>query len=396
MRMSQWVGLGIGFGLAMASSAQTIAPGAPTDSRPPAATAKEPKSAADWFRRADELTNIRMPGSQPFHMKVMFHAYPGMDFTEPGKSPIMTGDGTYEEWWRSPKQWRREVSFGSYHAIEVFDEVRKFQATSDYEPSRVLMLFRALLYPIPRYLIEPELEDEPLQLRLEHPHHWKVQHLTAGRLAYIHLAWRGDDPPHFSDAMTWDLLPNGLPVRLIDRFGLVTSWQDQTAFGGRAGPGHLAVQAVGRDLVTASATVEKLESPDPALFHLPGDRAPACMTLRPFDMWDMPVWGDHAIHIDTPKLPWDLMPAAGIEILTTGVVDRQGIPREPEITGIYQDQRWLTNEEKGAVATAARSMVESFSRNRFRPALLDDSPCEVTTDTVLGRPTIVFWGTGGR
>lgn len=91
MRMSQWVGLGIGFGLAMASSAQTIAPGAPTDSRPPAATAKEPKSAADWFRRADELTNIRMPGSQPFHMKVKFHAYPGMDFTEPGKSPIMTG-----------------------------------------------------------------------------------------------------------------------------------------------------------------------------------------------------------------------------------------------------------------------------------------------------------------
>ncbi len=32
--------------------------------------------------RADDLTNIRMPGSAPFHMKVAFHAYPGIDFCQ--------------------------------------------------------------------------------------------------------------------------------------------------------------------------------------------------------------------------------------------------------------------------------------------------------------------------
>lgn len=81
-----------------------------------------------------------------------------------------------------------------------------------------------------------------------------------------------------------------------------------------------------------------------------------------------------------------MMPVAGVEILASGVVDRQGIPREPEITGIYQDQRWLTNEEKRSVAALGQAMVESFTRNHYSPALLDNSPCELTIDSVLGRP----------
>lgn len=349
-----------------------LAPALP-QTNPPA----EPSTAADYFRRADALTNIRAFGAQPFHMKVAFHAYPGIDFAQPGKSPIQTGDGAYEEWWITPKHWRREVTFGSYHAIEVFDVVRKFKATSDYEPTRVLMLLRALLYPIPRYLIEPELEDEAGIPWAEPPHHFKVQHLTAGRLAYIRLSWRGDDPPLFTDAETWDLLPSGLPVRLVDRFGLVTTWQDQTAFAGRAVPQHFAIQAIGSNLLTASVAVEKLDSPDPALFQLPGDRAAACTTLRPFDQWDLSFfWPDHATHSETPKIPPNTI-APGVEILTSGVVDRRGIPREPETTIIDQNQGWLSSEEKAAAATLARSMVESFARNRFRPALLDNTPCEV-------------------
>lgn len=355
---------------------QSSAPGSPTQPPPVPATAPQPSTAADWFRRADDLTNIRALGAAPFHLKVTFHAYPGIDFAQPGKSPIQTGDGTYEEWWMTPKRWRREVTFGGYHAVEVFDVVRKFQASSDYEPTRVLMLLRALAYPIPRYLIEPELEEETVVPWIERPHHFKVQRLTAGPLAYIHISWRGDDPP--LDAETWDLLPSGLPVRLIDRFGLVTTWQDQAAFAGRAVPGHFAIQALGSNLLTASVAVEKLDSPDPALFQLPGDRAAACTTLRPFDQWDLSFfWPDHGIDLPPPKTPPDTM-APGVKILTSGVVDRHGIPREPEITITYQNQGWLTNEEKASVATLAQSMVESFARNRFRPALLDNTPCEVT------------------
>lgn len=66
-------------------------------------------------------------------MKVTFHAFPGMDFSRPGKSEILIGDGAYEETWLSPRKWRREVTFGSYHALEVRAQgARKFQASSDY------------------------------------------------------------------------------------------------------------------------------------------------------------------------------------------------------------------------------------------------------------------------
>lgn len=353
-----------------------------------------PKTALDWFRRADSLTNIRMPGSAPFHMRVTFHAYPGIDFAPPGKSTIVTGDGVYEEWWVSPERWRREITLGTYHAVEVrADGVRRFQASSDYEPSRVLMLLRALLYPIPRYLVEPELEDKSTKPLVGRPSTWKTRHLTAGGLAYTELTFRADAPPSFSYVATYDLLPSGLPVRLISQSGLVTTWQDQGGFGGKAVPAHFAVRALGRDLVTASVTIESPGAAEAELFHLPGGPADACMTLRPFDGWDLPAWPEMS-HIDTPRIPASSIPPPGVEVLTSGVVDRQGMARDGETSGILQDQRWMTNEEQGVVTMNARAMVEVWSRNRYLPALLDGSPCEFQGILVLGRPTITF--SGGR
>ena len=152
--------------MALASVAIASAQIQPTPAQAIRPQTFDSKSPTDWFRRADDLTNIRLPGSVPFHMKVTFHAFPGIDFTKPGKSTIVTGDGIYEETWVSPEKWRREVTLGTYHAVEVrADGVRKFQATSDYEPSRVLMLLRALLYPMPRFLLEPEIQEEHI--------HWK-------------------------------------------------------------------------------------------------------------------------------------------------------------------------------------------------------------------------------
>jgi hypothetical protein len=41
-------------------------------------------------------------------------------------SQIISGDGTYEETWVAPKRWRREVTLGSYQAIEVQAHVDSF------------------------------------------------------------------------------------------------------------------------------------------------------------------------------------------------------------------------------------------------------------------------------
>lgn len=54
-----------------------LAPPASRPSAPPSSTS--PTSPLDYFRRADDLTNIRLPGSQPLHMKVTFHACPAYD-----------------------------------------------------------------------------------------------------------------------------------------------------------------------------------------------------------------------------------------------------------------------------------------------------------------------------
>src|ERR1700742_3735758 len=106
-----------------------------TFSRAPSARPAEvtPGDATHWFVRAEDLTNLRLPGAPPFHLKATFRAGPGLDFAKRGESTMITGDGTYEETWVAPNTWRREVTLGSYHAVEVQgDGVRRMQASSDY------------------------------------------------------------------------------------------------------------------------------------------------------------------------------------------------------------------------------------------------------------------------
>ena len=144
-----------------------------------AQAATDPKEADGWFQRATGQMNIRARECAPFHMKIVFHAYAGLQID--AKQKIMTGDGNYEETWLAPHQWRREVGFGSYHAVEVQSGgVRKMQASSDYEPSRVLMLLQGLYNPIPRTYLDPSLNDFPFA--------WKVRHQTVGGIEFVRIS----------------------------------------------------------------------------------------------------------------------------------------------------------------------------------------------------------------
>jgi hypothetical protein len=122
----------------------------------------EPKNSIEWFQLAKEQMDLRMPGSASFRMKVTFHSFPGVEFLNLKEKPqIVNGDGLSEETWLSPHEWRREVTLGGYHAIEEDSGgVRKMQASSDYEPSRVLMLLNALLNTIPRNFASTEFRGE--------------------------------------------------------------------------------------------------------------------------------------------------------------------------------------------------------------------------------------------
>lgn len=358
----------------------------------------EPKTAVGWFLRADQLTNIRMPGSPAFHMKVSFHAYPGIDFAPPGKSPIQTGGGTYQEWWLSPERWRREITFGAYHAVEVgADGVRRFQASSDYEPSRVLFLLQALLQPVPRHLLEPELEDPaekdaPSQRSGYYfggARGWKVERRDARGLPYVELNWRVDDPQCAPVVATWDLLPSGLPIRVTNVFRLTTTWQDQILFGAREVPRHIEVLALERRIVAADAAIEALSQPDSGLFRLDGEAAEPGMTLRPPDEWEVRYSGWFTARYRLPADPPENYPAH-VRTMVIAIVDRRGVPREPEVTGIYDEGQPLSDSQKEAIWAAAQEAVATLPNVRFKPALVEGSPIE-TIDSMQpcgGRGTV--------
>ncbi len=364
--------------------------------RPAEAQPLQLTTALDWFRRADSLTNIRMPGSEPFHMKVIFHGYPGIDYAPPHKARVITGDGVYEETWVSPAKWRREVTFGAYHAVEVrADGVRKFQATSDYEPSRVLMMLRALLIPIPRLLVEPELQEIHLHLQLSHR--------TAGTLPYVRIAFTQDlsNSGLPLDSASWELLPTAILVRATDINGLVTTWQDDRPFDSRIVPRHFSVEALGNQLVSADVAIDTLRDSDIAVAQLPGDAADPGMTLRPFDsFWDhqeVRTFPDiPAIHSEMPKPPADMDYPEGAVVSAIAVIDREGIPHEAEWTNL-QGEKFVgvpTPEKVDIYNIMARSLAESWYKDRFHPALIDGKTCEVTSQMRTIGGALQVWGTG--
>lgn len=330
-----------------------------------------PKAPIDLFRQADNLTNIRMPGSAPFHMKVTFHAFPGIDFSKPGKSTIVTGDGTYDEIWISPETWRREVTLDTYHAVEIrADGVRKFQATSDYEPSRIMMLLGALLDPIPRAVLEPELYEDHS--------HWRVEHLTTGAIPWVRISTKYGLGRGASEARAYDFLPNGTLVRREDEYTeLLTSWDGDGAFGGKLVPRHLSVQGsgLGRFMVTAEVAVQALHPVDHSIAQLQGEPADPGTTMRPLTEMDN---GGAAspIHLEPPPPGFDHYPA-DVRTTVIAAIDRQGKPHEVELSAIHIDGQRPRPEDMDVVSATAQRMVDVFRKDRFHPALIDGSPCQV-------------------
>jgi len=307
----------------------------------------ELQTATGWFQRADGLTNLRLPGSAPFLMKVTFHAYPGIDLSQPGRSPIITGDGTYEETWLAPDKWRREVTLGGYHAVEVRAAgVRKFQASSDYEPSRVLMLLDALLDPIPRTLLSPELEmAEPK---------WKLdKSKKAGSLVVLFHFNRNSQ--YIPASSSYEFSLGGFLLRAVSA-GLVTTWQEQQSFAGKWFPRTLSVGTRRNNLLTAVVSLNSPGKIAEILFQLPGSAADPGLTIRPLQYYE----------VKPPSiLPTVLSVFSLAETGITGlaVVDRHGVPHEVEALG----------HVNGSIG---KDWVDTIRQERFAPATIDGSPCE--------------------
>lgn len=69
------------------------------------------EQAAQLFQTAIKLSDIRTPNSPPFRLEV--------HISRDNKGATLEGE--YVEVWASPRQWRREITLGDYHLVEVSD-----------------------------------------------------------------------------------------------------------------------------------------------------------------------------------------------------------------------------------------------------------------------------------
>ncbi len=312
----------------------------------------EPKTSMEWFQRARDRMNIRMPGDAPFHMKVTFQASPGMEFlAENQKSQFVTGDGTYEETWLAPHKWRREVKLADYHAVEVeSDQGRKMQASSEYEPIRVLMLLNALLNPIPRNLVSREFKHEGAS-------GWTVDHLSKEDVSLVRISKTLEfSGTEFSDVFYFS--PSGL-LLLRNQQGLETRWEDVSLFSGKPLPKYLSVKTGERNLLVADVAVELARQIDAAIFDLPGKPAESGMTLRPIQYFEI-----RFPELLSGPIPTPTCDRCAFQII--GVIDRGGKYRELEVVLRLN----IPNERE------LRALMNDLRKQRGRPPEIDRSPCE--------------------
>jgi TonB family protein len=137
----------LGFSLVNAA-AQTQAAAGPPAAAPttPVSSAKaaatplpDPQTPQEFFERARQLSDLEASGI-PFHLKATYVASGDAEFT---------GNGTYEEWWRSKDAWRKEATVGDYKYVEIQNGGKQTAAaTAAYIPLRVREVMGLQLFHI--------------------------------------------------------------------------------------------------------------------------------------------------------------------------------------------------------------------------------------------------------
>jgi len=307
----------------------------------------EPQTAIEWFQRANDLMNPRMLGSTPFHMKVVIHAFPGLELKK--KQPeILSGDGQYEETWLAPHQWRREVTLGSYHAIEVESaQGRKMQASADYEPSRVLSLLTELYSPIGQGALTKEYKD------MVSPK-WSIDRLTKDGVSFVRISQNlGNGQESAADAYYFQ--PHG-HLFLQTSYSRAVVWEKYVRFAEKDIPTRLTIKAGDRELLTADVSIGAADKVDPSMFDLPGGLAEPGVTLRPLTVFQVKV----------PDLFGDMKGvflSSLAHYAVQGVLDWHGKYREVEYLIGDRDQ--------------AEIPMEIMRKESIKPATIDGNPCEL-------------------
>jgi TonB family protein len=120
--------------------AQTQPASAPVSHTATAAATGNPKTPEEFFARARKLSDLEAAGI-PFHLKATYVASGDVEFT---------GNGTYEEWWQSKDQWRKEATLGNFRYVAIQNSGKLSEyADGEYVPWRLRQVLSSVPIQFP-------------------------------------------------------------------------------------------------------------------------------------------------------------------------------------------------------------------------------------------------------
>jgi hypothetical protein len=296
---------------------------------------------ADRVKKAAAESTLDQPGTKPFHLRAELTPSYARE-----NAPDRTG--TVEIWWKSPTEWRREVSCPIFHQVQVVKGSNIWQKNDgDYFPDWLRETAVKLIDPLPR----PELQEALSQIDGA-----DIKHMMGS----TYIEWM--IPSSNGQAKSWI----GATVALTDSTGLLFCdegglFGDYRKFHGRTVAYKVSV---GSPEVTARVTTLEELKETAGLLDPPAsggdaqlletvtlDEATTRKNLDPAD----------------PAASVEAMPGPGDGIATADVViDRRGRVREVEVV-VSPNQ---------SLEGIARHQMETM---RYKPFLRDGVPVQVIT-----------------
>jgi len=315
------------------------------------ATLGNAEDLAGRVKKAVAKSTLDQPGTKPFHLKAELAPSRERD-NGSGRT------GTIEIWWKSPTEWRREVSCPMFHQVQVVNAGKTWQKNEgDYFPEWLQQTAVELIDPLPK------LDDALSQIDGA-----DIKHM----FGFTYIQWM--TPSTNGQVQSWI----GATVALTDSTGLLFydgafGWgglfDDYKNFHGRMVPYKVSV---GSPEVTAKVMVLEDLKDTAGLFDASasGGDPQLLQTVLKSEM-------DARQHLDpTGPIAWPAVKSGPLEGVATAeiVLDREGKVRQVgPVVSANNDLNDFT-----------RQQIEAM---RFKPFIQDGVPVQVLTRITLSFKT---------
>ena len=310
-----------------------------------------PKTPEEFFARARQLSDLEASGI-PFHLKATYVASGDTEFK---------GNGTYEEWWKSKDEWRKEATLGDYKYVEIQSgDKHTAAATNAYIPLRVRQVMGLKIF----HIAMPE----------EKKGNWELSRMLEGsvidQVATLQKpCYRGQEllctkQYHFAES------------------GLLQSFRDDNVseiysnfqpLGKQMFPRNIVLTLLVDPLLAVDiVSLETLSGADSALIHT---KIPADLTAVPSQRFeDVPakdVTPPKVIHSAGLKYPESerIRHSEGMVVVAC-TIDATGAVREPYV-------------QLSGGAAFDQAAVDAVRKYRFRPVMKNGEPGMANVNLVI-------------